>query len=78
MLRGMESNPVAYCTLIVRTQAEYSTLAQAVVVRCILEIPATGQRRGFTDVDELLAALRADLLEAQHQMIPSDGVKEEI
>jgi hypothetical protein len=78
MLRGMESNPMAYCTLIIRNQIGYSSAAQAVVMRCILETPATGQRRGFTDIDDLLAVLRAELIEVQDQMIPSDGKKEEI
>jgi hypothetical protein len=43
-----------------------------VILRCILETPVTGQRRGFTDVDALLAAIRADLLNMQEQMIPPD------
>lgn len=78
MLTGMESNPVTFSTLIIRNQVEYSALAQAAILRCTLEIPATGQRWGFTDVDDLLAALRAELLTVQHQMIPSDQQKEEI
>ena len=69
--RAMKVNPVMYNTLIVRSQVEYST-TQAVILRCILEIPATGQRHGFTDLDTLLVALRAELLEFQRQIIPLD------
>jgi hypothetical protein len=39
-------------------------------MRCILELPATGQHLGFTDVDTLLAALRVELLEMQYEIIP--------
>lgn len=69
----MNSNPVANCTLIIRSQAEYSVATQRIVVRCLLEKSTTGQRRGFTDVDTLLIALRAELLELQNQIIPPDS-----
>ena len=66
----MKSNPVMYCTLIIRSQVEYSIVAQAVIVRCMLETPATGHRHGFTDVDALLATLRSELMELHDRMIP--------
>lgn len=68
----MNANPVIYCTLIIRSQSEYSVSTQTVITRCIVETPATGQRRGFTDIEALLAALRVELLEMQNKIIPSD------
>jgi len=71
----MKSNPVVYCNLIVRSQIEYSMATQAVIVRCILETPATGQRHGFTDVEALLAALRVELMTIQNQIVPASQEK---
>lgn len=71
-LKSMKSNSVVNCTLIIRSQAEYSAATQTVVLRCMLEKPATGQRQGFTDVDALLTALRVELIELQTQIIPPD------
>lgn len=71
----MKSHSVIYCTLIIRSQIEYSTTAQAMIVRCVLEKPATGQRHGFTDVDALLTALRAELVEMQYRLIALEGGK---
>lgn len=68
----MNINPVTTCTLIIRSQVEYSIAAQEVIVRCILEKSATGQRRGFSNVEALLTALRAELMELQSQMIPPE------
>lgn len=68
----MKTNSVIYHNLIIRSQAEYSAATQLVIFRCILETPATGQRHGFTDVDALLTVLRAELMELQTQIIPSD------
>jgi hypothetical protein len=65
----MKTNSVIYHTLIIRSQAEYNAATQSVSLRCMLETPATGQRHGFTDVDALLAALRAELMEIQYQII---------
>lgn len=70
MLCRMIDNPVINCTFIIRSQAEYSSAAQAMSVRCILEMPATGQHRGFTDVETLLNNLRAELAEIHNQIIP--------
>jgi hypothetical protein len=69
----MKVNPVVNCTLIIRSQAEYSAATQRVVLRCLLEKSATGQRCGFTNVDALLLALRAELMELQAQIIPPDS-----
>ncbi|MFN8494723.1 MAG: hypothetical protein U0350_44385 [Caldilineaceae bacterium] len=74
----MKANPVMYSTLIIRSQAEYSTITQSVILRCVLETPATGQRRGFTDLDDLLVALRAELMELQNQIIPPEQEKENL
>jgi len=69
---SMNVNPVINCTLIIRSQAEYSAATQTAILRCILESPVTGQRRGFTDVEALLTVLRAELTEIQSQIIPPD------
>lgn len=66
----MKVSPVLNYTLIIRSQVEYSAATQRAVLRCILETPTTGQRRGFSDVEALLTALRAELIELQNQMIP--------
>lgn len=71
----MNIQPVANCTLIIRSQVEYSATTQTVVLRCLLEKSTTGQRRGFTEVEALLAALRAELMELQHQIVPPDAQK---
>lgn len=73
----MKANPIIYCNLIIHSQIEYSMTAQAVILRAVLEMPTTGQRQGFTDVEALLAAIRAELMEIQHQMIPSEQEKRE-
>lgn len=66
----MQINPVANCTLIIRSQAEYSAATQAVILRCILESPATGHRHGFTDLAALLAAIQTELTEIQNHILP--------
>lgn len=66
----MKVSPVLNYTLIIRSQVEYSAATQRAVLRCILETPATGQRRGFSDVEALLTALRAELIELQKLMTP--------
>ena len=66
----MKSNPVVSCNFIIRSQLEYSAASQTVVVRCILETAATGERRGFTDVDALLDAVRVALMEMHNKIIP--------
>ncbi|MCL4861259.1 MAG: hypothetical protein KJZ93_17720 [Caldilineaceae bacterium] len=73
----MKTNPVANCTLIIRSQVEYSAATQTVVLRCLLEKVATGQRRGFIDIDDLLVALRAELMELQNQILPPDAQNSE-
>ena len=72
----MKVNPVRNCTLVIRSQAEFSAATQTVIMRCILELPATGQRRGFSDVDALLTALRAELTDMQRKIVPPE-LKEE-
>ncbi len=71
----MKANPVTYCTFIIRSQIEYSKATHALTMRCILEMPVTGQHFGFTDVDALLAVLRAELLEMQYRIIPIEQEK---
>ena len=66
---------MVYCNLIIRSQLEYSAATQAVIVRCMLEMPSTGQRQGFTEVEALLDALRAELTAMQNQIIPTEEEK---
>jgi hypothetical protein len=66
----MKANPVMHCTLIIRSQVEYSITAQELIPRYMVAMPANGQHRGFTDIDALLAAVRAELLAMQSQMMP--------
>lgn len=73
----MKANSVIYHNLIIRSQAEYSADTQSVILRCVLEAPATGQRYGFIDLDALLAALRAELTALQNQIIPPDEEKKQ-
>src|SRR5690606_30043911 len=73
----MKVNPVLNYTLIIRSQVEYSATTQRAVLRCMLETPATGQRRGFSDVDALLTTLRAELLALQNQLIPAEQEEEQ-
>ena len=75
ILAHMKANSVVYCNLIIRSQLEYSAATQAVIVRCMLEMPSTGQRQGFTDVEALLDALRAELTAMQNQIIPTEEEK---
>jgi hypothetical protein len=68
---SMKVNPVVNCTLIIRSQAEYSAATQSVILRCILESPATGRHHGFTDLASLIAAIEAELTEIQKCILPS-------
>ena len=68
----MKADSVLNHTFILRCQAEYSTVAQAVVLRCILAMPATGQQCGFTDLDTLLRILRAELVDLQAKIVPPE------
>jgi len=73
----MKANSVIYRNLIIRSQAEYSAATQSVILRCVLEAPTTGQRFGFTDLEDLLAALRVELTALQNQIIPPDEEKKQ-
>lgn len=68
----MTTNPTINCTFIIRSQAEYSPASQTLSVRLMLEMPATGQHRGFVDLEALLTALRIELVETHRQIIPSE------
>jgi len=71
----MVSNPLARATFIIRSQMEYSAAAHTVVLHCLLERASTGQRHGFTDVDELLSVLRMELLTLRDEIVPLDSSK---
>lgn len=68
----MKLNSVRNCTFLIRAQVEYCTVTGKVSLRCMLEIPAVGQRRGFTDAETLLASLRSELSKLQEQVEASD------
>ncbi|MCX6049018.1 MAG: hypothetical protein NT075_28285, partial [Chloroflexi bacterium] len=74
---GMNPNPVKYGTLIIRSQVEYSVRTQETIWRYMMTMPATGQQRGFTDLDTLLAAVCTELLALQHQVTPPDQTPED-
>ena len=67
---GMGVNSVLNCTHIIRSQVEYSESTGSVILRCVLETPATGERRGFTDVGAMMEALQNELLDIQNQIMP--------
>lgn len=73
----MKSNSVDFHNFIIRSQIEYSPASRATALRCILEISATGERRGFTDIEALLACLRGELTTAQNQAQPSEEEESE-
>lgn len=66
----MHINAVTNCTLIIRSQAEYSAATQTVIVRYILESPVTGRRQGFTDLTALLLAIQTELTAMQNRILP--------
>ena len=67
---AMNVNSVSNCTHIIRSQVEYSVSTQTVILRCIVEIPATGERRrGFAPLDALMDALRTELTNMQDQIV---------
>ena len=65
----MNVNLISNCTHIIRSQAEYSASTEEVVLRCILEIPATGERRGFASMEALIEALQDELTDMQEQIV---------
>lgn len=69
----MSSNELRNRTYILRSQVEYNTETRTAALRCILEIPATGERYGFASMDGLLAALRSHLSEIQEKGSWSKG-----
>lgn len=71
----MVINPLVRATFIIRSQVEYSVSAQTVVLHCLLERASTGQRHGFVDVDELLSALRVELIALRNQIVPLEHSK---
>lgn len=66
----MKSNAVDFHNFIIRSQIEYSAAGRTTAVRCILETSATGERRGFTDIDALLACLREEMIAARNHARP--------
>ena len=59
---SMKVNPVVYCTFIIRSQIEYSAIAQAAIVRCHgpqsrLELAVGNDRKGKGSIVAYLAAI---------------------
>lgn len=50
---------------VVRSWQERTTQGREIVMRYALDIPATGQRRGFTESEALLDTLSTELTRAQ-------------
>ncbi|MBX3051113.1 MAG: hypothetical protein KF753_06555 [Caldilineaceae bacterium] len=65
----MSVNSVINRTYIVRSQAEYSAATDTVILRCTLETPSTGERRGFADIQALIEALQAELADIQMHIV---------
>lgn len=66
----MARHLATYMTYVIRCWAEQSSQATLSVYRFTLEIPATGQRFGFTNSEELIRALKLALSEIQTQECP--------
>ena len=66
----MSKTPLINGIFIIRTQAEYSPITKSMSVRCVLEMPMTGQHLMFVDVETLLTALSAEITEIHQQIIP--------
>jgi hypothetical protein len=65
-----------YRTYIIRCWEEQSARANAGIYRFSLEIPATGERFGFTSSKKLINALESVLAESQTQA-RTDGTPED-
>lgn len=65
----MYVNLVSNCTHIIRNQVEYNEGTQEMTLHSILEIPATGERLGFTTIDALMDALHTEFTNMQTQIV---------
>ena len=65
----MNVNLLGTCTHLIRSQVEFSESTQTMILRCILEVPATGERRGFVSMDALMETLRDELTDMQNQIV---------
>jgi hypothetical protein len=63
-------------SIIVRVQAEYRAASQAMSVRYLLEIPSSGEHRGFADVEDLISALRIELRKSSEPIVASQRKEE--
>ncbi len=64
----MNVNPMVARTFIIRSQTEYADATQTIVTRYILGTADAGKRSGFTDIESLLEALRAELLHIRREV----------
>ena len=64
----MPINPTHH-SLIVRMQAEYSAAFQATRIRYVLEVPASGEHRGFAEVEDLMSALRIEMTKIDNPIV---------
>lgn len=71
----MPINPTNHA-LIIRIQAEYSAAAQIMSIRYILEIPSSGEHRGFAEVGDLISALQIELTKIASPIVASEQNEE--
>lgn len=66
----MPKHLASYRIYVIRCWAEPGSQTNTSACRFSLEIPATGQRFGFTNFEELINALKLALSQIQTQEIP--------
>lgn len=73
----MAKHLASYRTYMIRCWEEQSAQANTSIYRFTLEIPATGERFGFTHSEELINALKLALLQIQVQSLANAVPKDE-
>lgn len=66
-----------YRTFVIRCWQEQCSQLGVCVYRFSLEVPATGERFGFTHSEDLVHALEVTLTQLQTQVIAEQGAGEE-
>ena len=57
-------------------QAEHSTISQTMSIRYVLEIPSSGERRGFAELEALISALRIELTKINEPIVALEQEEE--
>lgn len=71
----MPINPTTHA-LIVKIQTEYNAASREISVRYVLEIPSSGEHRGFVDIKALMSALGIELAKIATPIVTSDPKEE--